>query len=150
MKSIPQHIYNNIIKNVPIACVDVAILHNDRILLVKRKDRPAKNQYWVPGGRVHKGEMMRDAAFRKCVEEVGLYCHIGPIVHTAETLFQDGPHHIPVHSINSCFLAVLKNPDQKIHLDEHHQDFKWVSSISELPNLNPYVISCLKGAGIPE
>jgi colanic acid biosynthesis protein WcaH len=108
------------------------------------------NQYWVPGGRILKSEKMHDTATRKCKEEVGLECCIGPIVHTAETIFSDGPHNISTHSINSCFLAYLKSPDQKVHLDEHHESFKWVSTLNEIPGLHPYVIACMKGAGIRE
>ena len=48
---------------------------------------------------------MRETARRKAREEVGIDCHIGPIIHTAETIFPDGPGGIPVHSINSCFLV---------------------------------------------
>ena len=32
---------------------------------------------------------MRETALRKAKEEVGIECHIGPIIHTAETIFPD-------------------------------------------------------------
>lgn len=141
---IPSPLYQEILKSIPIACVDVAIMSNGSILLVKRNDAPATGQWWLPGGRVLKGEMMRDTARRKAYEEVGLDCHIGPIVHTAETIFEDGPNGIPVHSINSCFLAY--SADNKVRLDSHHSGYRWVSSISD--ELHPYVKDCLIGAGL--
>lgn len=101
---IPQDLYNQILANVPIACVDVAVVSNGSVLLVKRNDPPAKGDWWVPGGRVRKGEMRKATARRKALEELGIDCHVGPVVYTAETIFPDGPHGIAVHSINSCFL----------------------------------------------
>jgi len=138
---IPQDLYNQIISNVPIACVDVAIVHDGSVLLVKRTDDPAKGQWWLPGGRVLKGEFMRMAALRKAKEEVGIKCVVGPILHTAETIFPDGPCGIPVHSINSCFFMY---PMEKVNikLDNHQSEFKWISKMDD--NLHPYVKRCLE------
>ena len=73
MTFIPWSLYEQILDNMPIACVDVAILHDGKVLLVKRLDEPAKGQYWLPGGRVLKGEMLRDAAIRKTRDEFFFY-----------------------------------------------------------------------------
>ena len=143
---IPQNLYNQIMENVPIPCVDIAVVQDGAVLLVRHDDAPAKGQWWVPGGRVLKGEMMADTARRKAREEVGIECHIGPIVHTAETIFPDGPNGIPVHSINSCFFLYPVEKDAKPKLDEHHKEWKWVKSIPE--RLHPYVERCLLGAGL--
>jgi len=91
---------------------------------------------------------MRETARRKAREEVGIDCHIGPIIHTAETIFPDGPGGIPVHSINSCFLVypVEELSRVQVKLDDHHGGWKWVNAIT--PDLHPYVIECLKGAGL--
>ncbi len=143
---IPQEMYNQIISHVPVACVDVAIVAQGAVLLVKRKDDPAKGQWWVPGGRVLKGEMMKDTAIRKAREEVGIDCHVGPIIHTAETIFPDGPYDIPIHSINSCFFMYPVDSDFSTKLDAHHRDYKWIKKIPE--NVHPYIVMCLTGAGL--
>jgi len=129
---------------VPIACVDIAVVHNHCVLLVKRLDEPAKGQWWLPGGRVYKGEMMRDTAKRKALEEVGLQCEVGSLIYTAETVFGDGPNGIPVHSINSCFL--LRPLSVDIKLDNHHRVWSWFSPINLVNELHPYVIKCLLAA----
>lgn len=144
-KFIPQIIYNQFLQSMPLACVDIAIVANGSVLLVKRNDAPAKDEWWLPGGRVFKNEMMKETAHRKAIEEVGIDCHVGPIVHTAETIFPDGPNGIPVHSINSCFLLYPKNKIPKINLDSHSSKFKWINKIEEC--YHPYVIKCLQGAG---
>lgn len=145
---IPKALYYQILENLPIACVDIAIVAQGAVLLVRRKDAPAQGQWWVPGGRVLKGEMMRDAAARKAREEVGLECHVGPIIHTAETIFPDGPNNIPVHSINSCFFLYPVHPDFSLSLDDHQADYQWVDHIPD--GLHPYVERCLMGAGLSQ
>lgn len=146
MSFIPDDLYRAIVGCMPIPCVDVAIIDAGAILLVRRKDSPALGHWWVPGGRVLKGEMMADAAARKAREEVGLDCIVGRIVHTAETIFPDGPYGLPIHSVNTCFLLHPKSPGARPALDSHHDDFRWVKGIP--PGLHPYVTACLRGAGL--
>lgn len=145
-KYIPQSLYDQILENMPISCIDVAIVAKGRVLLVLRGDAPARGEWWVPGGRVVKGEMMAQTARRKALEEVGINCHVGPIIHTAETIFPDGPNDIPVHSINSCFFLYPVDADFQPILDDHHHDVKWVDHIPE--DVHPYVKRCLMGAGL--
>ncbi|MCC7450185.1 MAG: NUDIX domain-containing protein [Anaerolineae bacterium] len=147
-KFIPWSLYREILEYLPIPCVDIAIVANGAVLLVKRKDAPAKDQWWVPGGRVHKGETMRQTASRKAREEIGIDCHVGPIIHTAETIFPDGPDNIAVHSINSCFFVYPVSPVFQLCLDDHHSEYCWVDHIPEELHLHPYVERCLLGAGL--
>lgn len=143
---IENGLYKTILSCLPIACVDVAVMSHGGVLLVKRGDMPAKGEWWLPGGRVHKGEMMRDAAVRKAREEVGLDCWIGPLVHTAETIFPDGPHGESVHSINSCFMLFPKRDTDTPALDGHHTNYKWVYHIEG--GLAQYVKDCLAKCGL--
>lgn len=145
---IPTETYRQFLASMPIACVDIAIVHRGAVLLVKRKDAPARGQWWVPGGRVWKGETMRETAARKAAEEVGIPCHVGPIIHTAETIFPDGPGGVAVHSINACFFLYPAAARVRIsaHLDAHHGAAKWVRTIPD--GLDPYVVRCLEGAGL--
>ncbi len=143
---IPQVLYDQILSHMPIACVDIAIVAHGAVLLVLRKDAPARDQWWVPGGRVIKGETMRATAIRKARDEVGIDCHAGPIIHTAETIFPDGPNGIDVHSINCCFFMYPVSDDHSVKLDPHHEQFRWVHTVP--PGLHPYVEQCLIGAGL--
>lgn len=146
MSFVQWSFYKQILDAVPIVCVDIAIVHDGRILLVRRGDPPAKGQLWLPGGRVLKGEMLREAAARKAREEVGLDCHVGPIIYTDETIFDDGPEGIPVHSVNTCFFLFARQHPVNVSLDSHHEGCAWVDRVDT--NLHPYVKACLAAAGL--
>jgi ADP-ribose pyrophosphatase YjhB (NUDIX family) len=65
--------YAKIIGLIPILCVDGIIRNSkNQVLLVKRNNEPLKGKWWVPGGRVHKGESLERAFRRKMREELGL------------------------------------------------------------------------------
>lgn len=56
----------------PIAGVGALIVHEGKLLLVKRGVDPAKGKWSIPGGAVELGERMRDAVVREVKEECGL------------------------------------------------------------------------------
>ena len=70
---LPSAIYTEVVKSMPILCVDVALQAADgSILLVKRHAEPVKGVYWWPGGRMLMGETFAEAAIRKVKKEIGL------------------------------------------------------------------------------
>ena len=70
---IPEKLYQKIIEVMPVPCVDLLVTDKlGKVLLLKRKNEPAKGQWWFPGGRVHFLETRVQAASRKLKEECGL------------------------------------------------------------------------------
>lgn len=122
--------YLDILREMPIVCVDLIIVCQDRYLIMKRNNAPAKGQWWFCGGRIFKGETIQDAAIRKAKEETGLDVIPRRLVDVNETIFPDGPEGINVHSINIVYLVHAHNPC--ILLDEQHEEHKWIS-VSEIP-----------------
>ena len=124
---IPEQEYQNIIKNTIIICVDGLIKHNNRILLIKRNNEPAIDQYWFPGGRIVKKETIKQAALRKANEEVNLDCDFVEIVSIEETFFEGAGKMIDdVHTINICCLLNPKSI-KDLKLDKLHSEYKWVT-----------------------
>lgn len=97
-----------------------------------RDNEPAKDQWWLPGGRVLKGETLAECAVRKAWEEVGLRASIERIVLVDETIFNTGPWGIPVHSVNVCALLSLPT-GQDTNLDGDHPGVRWIDSLTEIP-----------------
>ncbi len=56
----------------PIVGVGALIVHEGKLLLVKRGVDPAKGKWSIPGGAVELGEKIRDAVIREVKEECGL------------------------------------------------------------------------------
>ena len=52
--------------------VGAVILDGDRVLLVKRGQPPSQGRWSIPGGLVHLGERIEDAARREVQEECGV------------------------------------------------------------------------------
>lgn len=56
----------------PSLAVDVLILFNDKLVLIKRGREPFKDLFALPGGFVEYGETVENAALREANEETGL------------------------------------------------------------------------------
>lgn len=130
---IPKKEYSKIIEVLPILCVDVIIQNPAReFLLIKRANEPLKGQWWVIGGRVLKGETLKEAAKRKVKEEVGLEIEIFKLVGYYEDAFETNPFGLetPLHSVSVVFRSVSDNK-QKIKLDGQSSDWKYSIELPE-------------------
>jgi len=120
-----EKLYKIITSQVPILCVDGVIMKDDRYLLVKRKNHPLKGRWWVPGGRVHRGEKLEAALKRKMLEETGLNVIINAQLGFHEGIFKKNELGIDfVHTVSVVFVASLAK-NQKINLDEQSSSHKW-------------------------
>ena len=69
---LPFDFYKRAVESLPIVCVDVICKRNDgKFLLFYRRDKPAANLWWWPGGRLFRGETFFDTAVRKIRDETG-------------------------------------------------------------------------------
>jgi len=125
-KFIPEDLYYDILKNMPIICVDGIILKNDEVLLLLRDKEPEKNRWWFPGGRVLKNESLEQAILRKVKEETNLECSISEMFDVTQTYFNSGPNNIPVHTINICFTLTIKSGN--VLVDNDHKGYGWFGS----------------------
>ena len=64
----------------PKLTVDGAILREKKILLIKRKNKPFKGNWALPGGFVEYGEKVEDAVIREIYEETSLKTKVCEIV----------------------------------------------------------------------
>lgn len=122
---IPEALYTKIKRCIPIPCVDLVVTsHNGRILMLKRKNPPAQNQWWFPGGRVHFGEQRRDAAARKLFEECGLASIETREIGTYDVILNMKNCAALSHCITTLFHMCVD--DEKVILDDQSSEYKWM------------------------
>lgn len=137
---INKKVYKQILDLMPICCVDLVLYNKGKILLAKRKNNPAKDQWWVPGGRVLKNEKLTDSVKRKAKDELGVDVNIKKVIGIYEIKFNKGPFKNiknGIHNISVNFLVELKNEKDCIKLDKTNKMYKFVDRIDS--SLHPYV-----------
>ena len=124
---IPEKKYTEIIENVPILCVDGIIINDEKeYLLVKRLNDPLRGEYWVPGGRVLKHELLKDAIKRKMKQELGIDIFKERLLGYFEDIYEKSDTKLTtdLHVISFVYL-VNSNNQQKIILDYQSVDSIW-------------------------
>ncbi len=141
---IEQKLYDTIRQQLPILCVDILILNESKqFLLTKRRQSPAKDSWWFPGGRVHKCETITEAAKRKGREELGVDLEISDtIVSVEESIFIN--EHPVIHTVNIVVKSMAQINTQFV-LDESLSEYQWFSYIDS--QLHPCVKAPLKKCG---
>jgi GDP-mannose mannosyl hydrolase len=125
-----------IIRQTPLVSIDLIIRDAERKVLVGlRNNEPAKGYYFVPGGRIRKGEAIRDAFNRIIAREIGCRTDfsrarpLGAYEHLyANNRFGDsgyGTHYIAL----AYEVQFASRP--AIVPDAQHSDFRWMDE-SEL------------------
>ena len=124
--------YQQVLERVPVLCVDGIIL-NDRgqFLLVKRKNAPMLGEWWVPGGRVLKGETLETAFRRKMREELGVDVKILMSLGYFEVQHDDDPRGGPdgVHQVSIVFAAAPLGLD--VTLDAQSSEWGFFDHLPE-------------------
>jgi len=118
---IPQIEYDRIISYIPIVCVDCVVIFEGQVLLIKRRDEPMAGEWWLPGGRLWKGESLNSCALRKVQRETGLHCKFYRQIDTISTVFDS------VHSVNIVYLLHATN--DYVELDDTCIAYKWVDKV---------------------
>lgn len=129
-----------VIDRTPLVCVDLILKDpSNRILLGKRANEPARGRWFVPGGRILKGETIEDA-FRRITKAEILYEHsiseavlAGAFTHYYENNFamQKG---ISTHYVVLAYILPVTSEHElkemelhSIHSDDQHSQYKWLS-----------------------
>lgn len=87
----------------PYPTVDVILERDGRILTIKRKKEPFKDQLALPGGFIDAGETVEDAARREASEETSL--EVEPI--DVLGVYSDPKRDPRAHSMSVVFICII-------------------------------------------
>lgn len=127
---VPFAEYRRFLSTMPILCVDCLVVNGrGQFLLVKRKNEPLLGEYWMPGGRVYKGERLVEAVQRKMREEIGVDVDIVENVGFFEFFHQKTREKAEggVHSIS--FVYLVRPKSRNIRLDTQSSAWGWFKEI---------------------
>lgn len=129
VEKLSSELYRQAVARLPIFTVDIFLvdLTTKRYVLVLRKTRPAQGVYWLPGGRLLKGEEFFEAARRKCIQEMGISIKPQAILGVYNLIFPDSAWECAGHTPSVLILATCSPESESVMLDEFHQNYKWVS-----------------------
>ena len=145
---VEEELYKKFVDLMPIACIDVLIHDDDgNILLVKRNQEPAKDKWWIIGGRLLKEETMPEGAVRKAKEEVMLDVEVEKLIGVYDEFFDTSIQGFPTHTVCVAFLAKASNL-LMTDVDYTCDGFKVVSDVDD--SYDPYVLRVVKDSGILE
>lgn len=112
--------------NKPVVAVGAIVFKDDCVLLVKRKNEPAKEQWAIPGGKVQFGETLKQAVEREILEETSIEIEAGQPSYVFEYINE---HHYIIIDLDAKYIA----GEPKANDDA--LEAKWISA-KEIMQLN--------------
>jgi ADP-ribose pyrophosphatase YjhB (NUDIX family) len=81
------------------------IVHEGRVVLVKRRFDPLAGQWSIPGGAVETGETLDACVVREMSEETGFLVEVGPVVEVLDLITRDDEGRVLYHFVLIDYLC---------------------------------------------
>jgi colanic acid biosynthesis protein WcaH len=119
-----------VVRCAPLVCIDLVIRDPSRRVLVGlRQNEPAKGWFFVPGGRIRKGEKIEDALARILLAETG--CETpgrGRFLGAFQHFY--AANHFGIIGFGTHCIALayeIDLPNAGVVPDKQHSSFKWLT-----------------------
>ena len=140
---IPDEDWATIVRSVPIPSVDLVAVTDEGVVLAKRTNEPVSGEWFVPGGRIQKGESIAKAVHRVACEELGVKITIqerlGAFDHFYDVADVGGTDK---HYVAHGFVVVPEA--STFELDDQHADVRTFATMPD--DLHKHVAAYLEAA----
>lgn len=146
----PAPVFQQAVRYFPLPSVSVAVQNEaGEILFVRRKNNPAKGEWWLPGGRIMNGETVARALDRILRDETGLTAAVVAISSEyseelwdtsqfdAEDWQRYGPGTTCVHYLGIPAYATVQGTPAVV-LDDQSSEVLWTAA---LPCRHPLLVA---------
>jgi len=141
-----------IVANTPLVSIDFLVQRNDKYLLGKRTNPPAKGYYFTIGGRIFKDETIQEAIKRILKNELNLSFEKSielEFIGIFEHFYNDSVfgEDVSTHYINLAYLLELPFEIKELP-KEQHSEYKWFSKeeILDSDEVHKYIKDYFKGS----
>lgn len=117
--------------------------------MLRRLNNPEKGSWWLPGGRIKKGETVEAAAVRKAQEELGMKVGIKKYIGFYDLMFPKGQFDISnTHNIDFVFILKPIGKWKGAPVKSPHRDYsEWKIFKTIDKKWHPMLVRILKDAG---
>lgn len=118
--------YLLVIRNAPLVSIDFLVMHDGKALLGLRRNKPAQGKWFVPGGRILKGETVAAALARVSKAEFGQLVMEATLAGVDDHFYLDnalGVDDVTTHYVVLVF--VVNAPEIHPEPDSQHSEFRW-------------------------
>jgi len=135
--------FTQIIKNTPLISIDL-IIENSKgeILLGKRINKPAQNDWFVPGGRIFKDEKLDEAFSRTTTSEIGIALKRNDVEFFGlhEHFYEDNAFNNEFSTHYIVLAHKFQVNEAEIKLNNQHEAYQWfdVEELLSRDDVNQY------------
>ena len=134
-----------------IPCVGAVVVHDGRLLLVRRGNEPGRGLWSVPGGRLEPGETVAEGCSREVLEETGLRVIPGGLAGRVERDAPGGGVYVidDLDAVVAPDAAVAADGRPALVAGDDADDTCWagLGDLARLP-LVPQLMDTLEGWGV--
>jgi colanic acid biosynthesis protein WcaH len=144
--------FAHVVTHAPLVSLDLIVTDRaGRVLLGRRRNRPAQGSWFVPGGRVRKDERLDDAFLRLTEAELGVRVARAeaPLHGVYEHLYDDGfaGEHVSTHYVVVAHRLPPRDLDLAALPPDQHGDYR-LAAVAELvadPTVHAYTRAYFTG-----